>query len=222
MAASKLSWRPRRGRLRTEKSRLRRSLMSLCDQMRQIRHLPIQEQVDALRNSPWALLTALQEISEHCRGCTGLLSVTGARCSVAAAGQAVTLPGPPSIGSRRGSLCSDHDCGCPTGRCRLSQCLESTPKSIVQEICTLRSVEAEAGDCLPVCGNGATVEPVRHRGGNRYVPPTATAPHLDSTVKASSCRQGSAAVLRSVRRPSPEDAATSRRSSKENRGYMRM
>ena len=102
--------------------------MSLCDQMRQIRHLPIQEQVDALRNSPWALLTALQEISEHCRGCTGLLSVTGARCSVAAAGQAVTLPGPPSIGSRRGSLCSDHDCGCPTGRCRLSQCLESTPE----------------------------------------------------------------------------------------------
>jgi len=34
--------------MRTEKSRLRRSLMSLCDQMRQIRHLPIQEQVDAL------------------------------------------------------------------------------------------------------------------------------------------------------------------------------
>ena len=30
------------------KSRLRCSLMSLCDQMRQIRHLPIQEQVDAL------------------------------------------------------------------------------------------------------------------------------------------------------------------------------
>src|SRR5215831_13070840 len=34
--------------MRTEKSRLRRSLMSLCDQMRQIRHLSIQEQVDAL------------------------------------------------------------------------------------------------------------------------------------------------------------------------------
>ena len=34
--------------MRTEKSRLRRSLMSLCDQMRQIRHLAIQEQVDAL------------------------------------------------------------------------------------------------------------------------------------------------------------------------------
>src|SRR5215203_7205186 len=30
--------------MRTEKSRLRRSLMSLCDQMRQTRHLPIQEQ----------------------------------------------------------------------------------------------------------------------------------------------------------------------------------
>ena len=34
--------------MRTEKSRMRRSLMSLCDQMRQNRHLPIQEQVDAL------------------------------------------------------------------------------------------------------------------------------------------------------------------------------
>src|SRR3954468_7091038 len=34
--------------MRTEKSRLRRSLMSLCDQMRQTRHRPIQEQVDAL------------------------------------------------------------------------------------------------------------------------------------------------------------------------------
>jgi group II intron reverse transcriptase/maturase len=34
--------------MRTEKSRLRRSLMSLCDQMRQLRHLPIQEQVDIL------------------------------------------------------------------------------------------------------------------------------------------------------------------------------
>ena len=33
---------------RTEKSRLRRSLMSLRDQMRQIRHLTIQEQVDAI------------------------------------------------------------------------------------------------------------------------------------------------------------------------------
>src|SRR5215472_5373298 len=34
--------------MRTEESRLRRSLMSLCDQMRQIRHLSIQEQVGAL------------------------------------------------------------------------------------------------------------------------------------------------------------------------------
>ena len=34
--------------MRTEKSRLRRILMLLCDQMRQIRHLPMQEQVDAL------------------------------------------------------------------------------------------------------------------------------------------------------------------------------
>src|SRR5262245_42906332 len=34
--------------MRTEKSRLRRSLMSLCDQMRQIRHLAIQEQVEAV------------------------------------------------------------------------------------------------------------------------------------------------------------------------------
>ena len=35
------------------------------------------------------------------------------------------------------------------------------------------------------CGNGAKGEPLRHRqtkeAANRYVQPTATAPHLDST-----------------------------------------
>ena len=87
--------------MRTEKSRLRRSLMSLCDQIWQIRHLPIQEQVDALKvtlrghyayNGVAGNIRALQR-------CTGSSCVIGARCSVAAAGQAATSPRTPSIGS---------------------------------------------------------------------------------------------------------------------------
>ena len=63
--------------MRTEKSRLRRSLMSLCDQMRQIRHLPIQgtgRRAQSLRHSAGAL-RLLWRRRKHprarCRGCTG-------------------------------------------------------------------------------------------------------------------------------------------------------
>jgi hypothetical protein len=87
--------------MRTEKSRLRRSLMLLCDQMRQIRHLSIQEQVHALTSlsAGTTPIMALPEISARCRGRTGSSCVSGARCSVAAAGRAATSPEPPSIGS---------------------------------------------------------------------------------------------------------------------------
>ena len=87
--------------MRTEKSRLRRGLMSLCDQMRQIRHLPIQEQVDALNvtlRGHYAYYGAAGNIRALQRS-TESSCITGARCSVAAAGQAATSPGPPSIGS---------------------------------------------------------------------------------------------------------------------------
>ena len=62
------------------------------------------------------------------------------------------------------------------------------PKSVVREIRTPRSVGTGGGRPPPVTrwmwkrSHGGTSEaPPDERGGNRYVLPTATAPHLDST-----------------------------------------
>src|ERR1039458_7019182 len=70
------------------------------------------------------------------------------------------------------------------------------PKSVVREIRTPRSVGTGGGRPPPVTrwmwkrNHGGTIEaPPDERGGNRYVLPNATAPHLDST------RLGSGGVL---------------------------
>src|ERR1035437_4845150 len=62
------------------------------------------------------------------------------------------------------------------------------PKSVVREIRTPRSVGTGGGRPPPVTrwmwkrSHGETIEaPPDERGGNRYVLPNATAPHLDST-----------------------------------------
>ena len=62
------------------------------------------------------------------------------------------------------------------------------PKSVVREIRTPRSVGAGGGRPPPATrwmwkrSHGETIEaPPDERGGNRYVLPNATAPHLDST-----------------------------------------
>src|ERR1700681_4165077 len=62
------------------------------------------------------------------------------------------------------------------------------PKSVVREIRTPRSVGAGGGRPPPATrwmwkrSDGGTIEaPPDERGGNRYVLPNATAPHLDST-----------------------------------------
>src|ERR1700726_3412705 len=62
------------------------------------------------------------------------------------------------------------------------------PKSVVREIRTPRSVGAGGGRPPPATrwmwkrSHGGTIEaPPDERGGNRYVLPNATAPHLDST-----------------------------------------
>src|ERR1039458_5059825 len=62
------------------------------------------------------------------------------------------------------------------------------PKSVVREIRTPRSVGTGGGRPPPVTrwmwkrNHGGTIEaPPDERGGNRYVLPNATAPHLDST-----------------------------------------
>src|ERR1700720_2565578 len=63
------------------------------------------------------------------------------------------------------------------------------PKSVVREIRTPRSVGAGGGRPPPATrwmwkrSHGRTTKaPPDERGGNRYVQPKATAPHLDSTA----------------------------------------
>jgi group II intron reverse transcriptase/maturase len=85
--------------MRTEKARLRRSLMSLQELMRQVQHHRISDQVG--------------EINAALRGC------------VAAVGQ-VTLPGTPSTRSNSGRRCCDPNCASHTGSCRHSRCCEPT------------------------------------------------------------------------------------------------
>ena len=64
------------------------------------------------------------------------------------------------------------------------------PKSVVREIRTPRSVGTGGGRPPPVTrwmwkrNHGGTIEaPPDERGGNRYVLPNVTAPHLDSTTR---------------------------------------
>ena len=77
--------------MRTEKSRLRRSLTSLQEPMRRIRHHRTSDQVgeiNAAMRGHYAT-TASAETSGRCSRCTGPWSVTGTGCCVAAAGPAV-------------------------------------------------------------------------------------------------------------------------------------
>ena len=162
--------------MRTEKSRLRRSLMSLCDQMRQTRHRPIQEQVDALNltlRGHYAYygvagnIRALQRVHRFVerywrkmlcsRSWAGrhlnlgrLQSAQGAG-PVAPTTTAVALPG--AAGSR--------------------SAVNPRPKSVVQEICTLRSVGG-GGRRLP--------PPTRWTGVTRF--PTA----IDKGLSRARCR----------------------------------
>ena len=60
--------------MRTEKSRLRRSLMALQDLMRRIRHLPVQEQVgdlNAVLTGHYAYYGIAGNLSEPCKGLSG-------------------------------------------------------------------------------------------------------------------------------------------------------
>src|SRR6266852_1869437 len=77
------------------------------------------------------------------------------------------------------------------------------PKSVVREIRTPRSVGAGGGRPPPATRwmwkrshGGTTKAPPDERGGNRYVLPNATAPHLDSTIGRLRPAQASAGVAR--------------------------
>src|SRR5262245_43991453 len=71
-------------------------------------------------------ITASPETSGRYSRCIEPLSVTGARCCVAAAGLAVACPGGPSTRSNSVHRCCDPNCASHTGSCRHSRCCEST------------------------------------------------------------------------------------------------
>ena len=116
--------------MRTEKSRLRRSLMSLQELMRQIRHQTIRNRSTrsiALLRGHYAYygvagnIRALQRVyrlvERYWRRMLRSRSWAGRRLTWAAFNQ---------IKERIPLL--RPNCGCPTGRCRLSQCCEPTPE----------------------------------------------------------------------------------------------
>jgi hypothetical protein len=91
----------------------------------------------------------------------------------------------------------------PTMETKLGQiavkAVNQLPKSVVREIRTPRSVGAGGGQLPPATRwmwkrshGGTTKAPPDERGGNRYVLPNATAPHLDSTkLRSLSAQLGS-------------------------------
>ncbi len=113
--------------MRTERSRLRRTLMRLQDLMRRMRHLPVGSKwTTSMSYSEVTTRTlASPEISARCKRCIGPWSVTGTRCFAVGAGR-VTLDGRSSIRSGRSLRCCDQSCISHTGSCRLSLRCKST------------------------------------------------------------------------------------------------
>jgi hypothetical protein len=115
--------------MRTEKSRLRRSLMSLQELMRRIRHHRISDQVGEI-NAGLRGHYAYYGVGGNIRALFKVYRAverywhTG--CCAAAAGPEKTSPGPPSTRSNSGRRCCDPNCVSLTGRCRHSRCCKST------------------------------------------------------------------------------------------------
>jgi RNA-directed DNA polymerase len=111
----------------TEKSRLRRALMRLQDQMRRMRHLSLQEQANHL-NQMLRGHYAYYGIAGNLRA---LLRVHRAverywRKMLAVGVGMARSGGSNSIGSKNSSHCFDQSCISPTGSCKLSPHCEST------------------------------------------------------------------------------------------------
>ena len=114
--------------MRTEKSRLRRSLLSLQELMRQIRHYRIGDQVSEI-NAVLRGHYAYYGVAGNIRALFKVYRtrrVTGTGRCVVAAGQQVALRGRPLTRSNSGHRCCDPSCASRTGSCKHSQCCEST------------------------------------------------------------------------------------------------
>jgi hypothetical protein len=113
--------------MRTEKSRLRRSLVSLQDLLRRIRHWSVREQVNALNaalrgHTP---TTALPETFVPCKRSIGRSNATGTKCCAAGVGPGASR-GTCSTSLNSGNRFCDQSCTFPIGSYKLSQCCESS------------------------------------------------------------------------------------------------
>jgi hypothetical protein len=114
--------------MRTEKSRLRRSLMSLQELMRQTRHHTISDQVGAI-NAALRGHYAYYGVAGNFRALVKVyraMDVTGSRCCVVAAGMADALPGTHSTRSKNGPRYCDQSCTSLIGSCKRSRCCKAT------------------------------------------------------------------------------------------------
>ena len=115
--------------MRTEKSRLRRSLTSLQELMQRIRHHTISEQageINAALRGHYAYYGVAGNLRKFSSKYIGSWSVTGAGCCAAVAGPAAASPGTPSTKSKNGHRYCHLNCASPTGSCRRLQCCEPT------------------------------------------------------------------------------------------------
>jgi group II intron reverse transcriptase/maturase len=137
--------------LRTEKSRLRRALMRLQDQMRRMRHLSIREQTDCLNQNAPRSLCVLRHRRQHTGVATGpsgrgtLLAQDAEQPELARARLVEAIPADQGAVSVAATKAVSPLLGAASYRHAVKQLLTS----VVREICTLRSVGAGARATLP-------------------------------------------------------------------------
>ena len=115
--------------MRTEKSRLRRSLMSLQELMRRIRHHRISDQVseiNAVLRGHYAYYGVAGNIRSLREGISGRGALLAQDVAQPQLGRPVASPGTPSTKSNSGHRYCSPNCASHTGSCRRSQCCEPT------------------------------------------------------------------------------------------------
>src|SRR5690242_18432203 len=148
--------------MRTEKSRLRRSLMSLQDLLRRIRHWSVREQVNALNGrteGPLRLLRHCRKLSFPAKGPSGgrtLLAQNAVQPELGRAHHVGHVPPDQTAATDLATKAVPSLSGVTSSRSAVNHLL----KSVVREIRTLRSVGTGGGRPPPVtrwaCSNGRT------------------------------------------------------------------